>query len=156
MRNTRKPTGNRGAGLVSLTGVARHWRVAPATAKAILAARGIRDTGLRPNPTYRWKDVWRMEGTPDVAPALRDAFREPLLIPEDLGALFPELSDRTIRRDLASGRWPVIALAERTRRVRARDIAEELEIRAGKRPVRRSAASEAEAAAVSSRDGHVR
>ena len=156
MRNTRKPTGNRGAGLVSLTGVARHWRVAPATAKAILAARGIRDTGLRLNPTYRWKDVWRMEGTPDVAPALRDAFREPLLTPEDLGALFPELSDRTIRRDLASGRWPVIALAERTRRVRARDISEELEIRAGKRPVRRSAAPNPGAAANPTRDGRVR
>ena len=156
MRSAVDRNGIEGAGLVSLAGVARHWKVSPATAKAILAARGIRDTGLRPHPTYRWKDVWRVEGAPDVAPALRDAFREPLLTPEDLGALFPELSSRTIRRDLASGRWPVIALAERTRRVRARDVAEELEIRAGKRPVRRSAAPEPGAAANPTRDGRVR
>ena len=147
MRSAVDRNGTGGAGLVSLADVARHWRVSPGTAKAVCVARGIRDTGLRLRPTFRWKDIWRVEGAPEVAPALWDAFREPLLTPDDLGVLFPELSRRTIRRDLASGRWPVIVLAERTRRVRARDVAKELEIRAGKRPVRRFAASEPGAAA---------
>ena len=74
----------------------------------------MRDTELRPRPTYRWVDVWRTEGAAvNVAPSLWDAYREPLLTPEELGDTFPELSERTIRRDLAGGRWPVIDLSDR-------------------------------------------
>lgn len=84
-----------------------------------------------------------MEGSPDVPEALWDEYREPLLTPEDLGRLMPEKSARTIRRELEAGRWPVIELSERVRRVRARDLELEMAIRAGGRAVRKAAGSAA-------------
>lgn len=128
------------AGIASLTEAARHWQTTPETAKAILEARGIRDTGLRARPSYRWKDIWRVEGSPDVPEALWDEYREPLLTPDDLGGIMPEKDARTIRRELEAARWPVIQLSERVRRVRARDLAHEMEVRAGNRAVRRKPA----------------
>lgn len=92
-------------------------------------------------------DVWRIEGVVNVAPVLWDAYREPLLTAKDLASMFSEVSSRTIRRDLAGGRWSVIELSEGVRRVRLSDVADELEVRAGKRPVRRSRASDPEPAA---------
>lgn len=136
-----------GPGIVTQAGLARHWKTSSKTVKAICLARGVKDTGLRPRPTYRWVDVWRIEGAVNVAPVLWDAYREPLLTAKDLAAMFPEVSSRTIRRDLATGRWPVIELSDGVRRVRLSDVAEELEIRAGRRPVRRSRASDPEPAA---------
>ena len=137
MRN-RMPGRPDTAGIVSLADVARHWKVSPSKASAILTVRGVRDTGLRKRPTFRRKDVWRIEGAPDVPPALRDTYWEPLLTPGDLAALMPDKDPRTIRRDLAASRWPVIVLSERIRRVRARDVAAEIELRAGNRSVRRA------------------
>lgn len=147
MPSPSKTTSRQGPGIASLADAARHWQVAPATAKQICQARGIKDTELRDRPTYLWKDVWRIEGAINVDPALWDAYRQPLLTPADLAAMFPELSPRTIRRDLAAGRWPAIELSDRVRRVRLSDVAEELEIRAGKRPVRRSRAVDPKLAA---------
>lgn len=142
-------TGSRqGPGIASQAEAARHWQVAPATAKKICQARGIKDTELRNRPTYRWADIWRIEGAANVDPVLWDAYRKPLLKPADLAKMFPDLSPRTIRRDLAAGRWPVIVLSDRVRLVRLSDVAEELEIRAGKRPVRRSRAIDPKLAAV--------
>ena len=133
IRTSRRPS----PGIVTQADLARHWQVSPKTVRDICAARGVRDTGLRPRPTYRWADIWRIEGAVNVTPSLWDSYREPLLTPDELGDTFPELSERTIRRDLAASRWPVIELSERVRRVRLSDIADELEFRAGKRPVRR-------------------
>lgn len=127
------PARPRSAGLVTQAALARHWGVSDKTTRNICRARGIRDTGLRPRPTYRWQDVWRVEGAPDVAPSTWETYREPLLDAADLAALFPEVSSRTIRRDLVSGRWPVIQLSDRVRRVRHLDVAAELEARSGKR-----------------------
>lgn len=140
---SRKVTSSRrwGAGIAALAEVARHLKVAPTTALLILEAQGIRDTGLRARPTYRWRDIWRMEGSPDVPEALWDAYREPLLTPEDLGRIMPEKSARTIRREVEAGRWPVIELSERVRRVRARDLEVEMAIRAGGRAVRKAPGS---------------
>lgn len=136
-----------GPGIVTQADLARHWKVSSTTAKKICLARGVQDTQLRPRPTYRWQDIWRIEGAPNVAPALWEAYRKPLLTPKDLGETFPEVASRTLRRDLAESRWPVIQLAAHVRRVRPADVADELEIRAGKRPVRRSQASDSEPAA---------
>ena len=147
MRTTVQRHRQQGPGTISLVGLARHWRVSPAGAKAICLAHGVRDTELRPRPTYRWKDIWRAEGAVNVDPLLWDAYREPLLTPKDLAGLFWEQSARALRRDLEARRWPVIELGERTRRVRAVDVADELTIRAGEAPVRRSRLSEPEAAA---------
>jgi hypothetical protein len=70
--------------------------------------------------------------------------------------MFPEVSERTIRRDLERGRWPVVQLGDRIRRVRLLDVAQELEARAGKRPVRHFRAGDAEAAANPKISGPVR
>lgn len=128
----------RGAGIASLAEVARHWQASPGKARQILCARGVQDTGLRKRPTYRWKDVWRIEGAPDVPEALWEEFREPLLTPTDLAGLMPDKGSRTIRRDLEASRWPVIELDARIRRVRARDVLLEAEIRLGTRAFRRT------------------
>lgn len=145
---TKTATSHRqGPGIVTQADLARHWQVSSTTAKKICRARGVQDTQLRPRPTYRWQDIWRVEGAPNVAPSLWAEYREPLLTSKDLGDMFPEVASRTLRRDLAASRWPVIQLAEDVRRVRLSDVAEELEIRAGKRPVRRSRASDPEPAA---------
>ena len=133
-----KPRRQKNAGIVSLAAVARHWQVSPATAKEILRARGVQDTGLRKRPTYRRKDIWRIEGSPEVPEALWDEYWEPLLTPADLAERMPDKSARTIRRDLEAGRWPAIELGERIRRVRACDLSQEIEVRAGKRAARQS------------------
>ena len=104
-RDTR-PKRAKSAGIASLAAVARHWRVSPATAKEILHARGVQDTGLRKRPTFRRTDIWRIEGAPDVPEALWDKYWEPLLTPADLAERMPDKDPRTIRRDLAAQRWP--------------------------------------------------
>lgn len=73
--------------------------------------------------------------------ALREDFWEPLLTSADLATMMPDKDPRTIRRDLAEQRWPVIDLGERIRHVRSRDVAAEVEGRAGKRSVRRNGAT---------------
>lgn len=133
-----KPRRQKNAGIVSLAATARHWRVSPATATKILLSRGVQDTGLRKRPSYRRKDIWRIEGSPDVPETLWDEYWEPLLTSNDLAERMPDKSARTIRRDLEAGHWPVIELGERIRRVRARDLAQEIEIRAGKRAARQA------------------
>jgi hypothetical protein len=135
-RGTR-PTRTKSAGIVSLAEVARHWQVSPATASEILRLSGVQDTGLRKGPTYRRKDIWRVEGVPDVPEALWVEYWEPLLTPADLAEIMPDKDPRTIRRDLESRRWPVIDLGERTRRVRARELAREIEMRSVKRWARK-------------------
>lgn len=131
------------AGLASLADAARHWQTTPEKAKEILEARGVEDTGLRKRPSYRWKDIWRVEGSPDVPESLWEEFREPLLTPKDLGRIMPEKDARTIRRDLEAERWPVKHLSDRVRRVRARDLAHEIETRTGSRAARRKPAKSA-------------
>lgn len=136
MTRDTKPTRTKSAGIVSLAEVARHWQVSPATASRILCSRGVQDTGLRKRPTYSRADVWRIEGAPDVPEALWAEYWQPLLTPADLAGKMPDKDPRTIRRDLESRRWPVINLGKQSRRVRARDFAYEIEMRAGKRSAR--------------------
>lgn len=138
-RDTR-PRRAKSAGIASLAEVARHWQVSPATAKEILHARGVQDTSLRKRPTYRRKDIWRIEGALDVPEALWEEYWDPLLTPAGLVERMPDKNPRTILRDLEAQRWPVIVLGERVRRVRARDVAREIEIRAGNRAARRTGA----------------
>ncbi len=143
MARSTRPTRTKGAGIVSLAEVARHWQVSPATASEILRLRGVQDTGLRKRPTYRRKDIWRIEGAPDVPEALWAEFWEALLTPADLAEILPDKDPRTIRRDLESRRWPVIDFGVRTRRVRARDLAREIEMRSGKRSERKARSANA-------------
>jgi hypothetical protein len=96
---------------------------------------------------FRRKVTWRAKGSAWVDPALWDDFRKPLLTPEGLGAMFPEVSERKIRCDLERCRWRFAQLGDRIRKVGLLDVAMELEGRAGKRPVRHSGAGDADAAA---------
>ena len=63
---------------------------------------------MRKRPTFRRKDMWRIEGAPAVPEALWDEHWEPLLTPADLAERMPDKNPRTIRRDLAAQRWPVL------------------------------------------------
>jgi len=66
------------AGMALLSEIATHWKVSPATAKAILGA-----AGLKPLPRgrgfYAWASIWRLEGAGQVEPADFEAYREALL-----------------------------------------------------------------------------
>jgi hypothetical protein len=108
------------SGAVTLSEIARHWRVCDDKAADIIAAARLPDVSLNGRARYRWRDVWRLEGEPWVHPADWVAYREPLLHPGDLPERDPHgRKGRQWRRIVGSGRMPSIRLSEGVRRVRA-------------------------------------
>lgn len=120
-RETRVATQSiaRDAGTVGLRGLAIHWSVCEATARAIIAAHDLPDVSASGWPKYRWSDVWRLEGAGLVPPCDWADFRKALLRASDLAGLDVKgRSARTWRRNVETGRMPAIRLCESVCRVR--------------------------------------
>jgi hypothetical protein len=120
-RGTRVATQStaRDSGTVGLRGLAIHWSVCKATARAITTAHGLPDVSASGWPKYRWSDIWRLEGAGLVPPCDWTDFRKPLLRASELAAIdSKERSARTWRRHVEAGRMPSIRLSDTVRRVR--------------------------------------
>lgn len=122
----RRPLGSPGAALIR--SVARHWDVPPAAARAILRRAGVTLEESEGWQAVPWEAVWRIEGAPWVPPRLWEAYREPLIRTTDLARRGAEgdaplgVGQSALRRRIARGHLPVIALGPRTRRVRPIDL----------------------------------
>ena len=108
------------AGMARLSEIARHWKVSPATAKAILRAAGIKRLP-RGRGFYAWASIWRLEGAGQVEPADFEAYREALLDKKALAGRYG-ISERTARRWLAENQVPAIRLSPRILRARRIDL----------------------------------
>lgn len=103
--------------------VARHWGVHHDTVRAIMRAAGVEPVG---HGRWRWRDVWRVEGSPCVPAIDWVDFKTPLMdakacAAEDRAAGRNRCSERTWRRRLQGRALPVIELAPGLRRVRRMD-----------------------------------
>ena len=108
------------AGMATLSAIARHWKVSPATAKTILAAAAIAPL-RRGRGYYSWSSIWRLEGSAKVEPADFEAHREPLLDKQALAERYG-ISERTARRWLAEDQVRAIRLSARVLRARRVDL----------------------------------
>lgn len=120
-RKTRVATQSiaRDAGTVGLRGLAIHWSVCGATARAIITAYGLPDVSASGWPKYRWADVWRLESAGLVPPCDWADFRKPLLRASDLTGLDVKgRSARTWRRNVETGCMPSIRLSNNVCRIR--------------------------------------
>ena len=111
----------RDAGTATTREVADHWGVCADTARRLLRAAGAEPVG-EGGRRWRWRDVWRAEGSPHV-PALDWPERKrPLMSAKRCAAADPRgRSERTWRRHIRTRRLPVVELAPGIRRVRAVD-----------------------------------
>ena len=120
-RETRVATQSiaRDAGTVGLRGLAIHWSLCEATARAIITAHGLPNVSASGWPKYRWSDVWRLAGAGLVPPCDWADFQKPLLRASDLVGLDVKgRSARTWRRNVETSRMPSIRLSDTVRRVR--------------------------------------
>jgi hypothetical protein len=96
------------AGTATVAEIARHWAIAPATARRIVRTARLPDVG-QVRARYRWIDIWKIEGEVFVPPADYAEMRQPLLRIAELAALDPRprpASDRTMRRYARTGVLP--------------------------------------------------
>lgn len=98
----------RGPGVAILQEVADHLKVDRDTAKAILKKKKVRDRGVRTNPTYAWRDIWKITGVGDpeaVAPQDWPALKTPLLTTAEVAAEdCLDMDESTVRRYANTGR----------------------------------------------------
>ena len=111
------------AGTATTAEVCRHWGVCDEVAR-----RSLRAAGAEPvrRGLWRWRDVWRAEGSPHVPAVDWADFKRPLMDAQacaeaDREAGRRRRSERTWRRRIQSRRLPVVELAPGLRRVRSVD-----------------------------------
>ena len=112
----------RDAGTATTREVADHWGVCADTARRLLREAGAEPVG-QGGRRWRWRDVWRAEGSPHVPAIDWPERKRPLMSAKRCAAADPRgRSERTWRRILARGPVPVVRLSPTIRRVRTFDF----------------------------------